>query len=93
MRPRRLLVRPGRLGCDQHRQHHPGADRRSQADRAAGRHPALGPLLADAGFEGIDLTVRSNGYVLPENVEKDLPLAVKIAEKNGLSIPMIELAA
>ncbi len=46
-------------------------------------------FLADAGFEGVDLTVRSGGYVSPENVEKDLPHAVAAAQKKGLSVPMI----
>ena len=49
----------------------------------------LAVFLAEAGFEGIDLSVRPGGHVLPENVERDLPLAVKAAQKQGLSIPMI----
>jgi len=49
----------------------------------------LADFLAQAGFEGIDLSVRPAGHVLPENVERDLPLAVKAAQKHGLSIPMI----
>lgn len=50
------------------------------------------PFLAEIGFEGIDLTVRPGGYVLPENVEKDLPKAVNAATKKGLSVPMISTA-
>ncbi len=49
-------------------------------------------FLAEAGFEGVDLTVRRDGYVLPENVEKELPRAVAAAQKKGLSIPMIATA-
>ena len=50
----------------------------------------LSEFLAEAGFEGIDLSVRSrDGHVLPENVERDLPAAVKAAQKQGLTIPMI----
>lgn len=49
----------------------------------------MSALLAGAGFEGIDLTVRPGGHVLPENVETDLPKAVKAAEKRGLVIEMI----
>ena len=47
------------------------------------------PFLADAGFQGIDLTVRPGGFVRPENAEKELPAAVRNAQKNGLSVPMI----
>lgn len=46
-------------------------------------------LLADAGFQGIDLTVRVGGFVSPGNVEKELHHAVDNAHKNGLSVPMI----
>jgi uncharacterized sulfatase len=49
----------------------------------------LSEFLSEAGFEGIDLTVRQGGHVLPENVEKDLPAAVAAAQTNGLTIPMI----
>ena len=49
-------------------------------------------FLAEIGFEGIDLTVRPGGYVLPENVEKDLPKVVNTAIKKGLSVPMISTA-
>jgi len=45
--------------------------------------------LANMGFDGIDLTVRPGGHVLPEEVEKGLPEAVKIAESKGLTVPMI----
>jgi sugar phosphate isomerase/epimerase len=41
------------------------------------------------GFDGIDLTVRPGGHVLPERVERDLPKAVEAIRKKGLSIPMI----
>lgn len=47
------------------------------------------PFLADAGFRGIDLTVRPGGFVSPENVEKELPAAMQNAQKSGLSVPMI----
>ena len=53
----------------------------------------LAEFLAEAGFEGIDLSVRlPDGHVLPENVERDLPAAVKAAQQRGLSIPMIVTA-
>ncbi len=46
-------------------------------------------LLAEAGAEGIDLTVRPGGHVLPENVIRDLPIAYKAARRNGLEMEMI----
>jgi len=49
----------------------------------------LAAVLAEAGAEGIDLSVRPGGHVLPENVERDLPLAFEAARKHGLSIDMI----
>ena len=36
------------------------------------------------GFDGIDLTVRPKGHVLPENVKEDLPKAVNAIRKSGL---------
>jgi L-ribulose-5-phosphate 3-epimerase len=45
--------------------------------------------MADAakelGFDGIDLTVRPKGHVLPEKVESDLPLAVEAMKKVGFT--------
>ncbi|MDA3867582.1 MAG: TIM barrel protein [Salinivirgaceae bacterium] len=52
----------------------------------------LATILADAGADGIDLSVRAGGHVLPENVERDLPLAVEAAHKKGLTIEMIVTA-
>jgi sugar phosphate isomerase/epimerase len=52
-------------------------------------YDALAQVLAEAGAEGIDLSVRPGGHVLPENVESDLPKAVEAARKNGLRIDMI----
>jgi sugar phosphate isomerase/epimerase len=49
----------------------------------------MGTLAAAVGFDGIDLTVRKNGHVLPENVLIDLPKAVEIIEKAGLKVYMI----
>ena len=49
----------------------------------------MASLVAEMGFDGIDLTVRPNGHVLPENVERDLPLAAEAAKKSGLKIYMI----
>nr|WP_295933242.1 TIM barrel protein [uncultured Dyadobacter sp.] len=39
----------------------------------------------ELGFDGIDLTVRPKGHVLPEKVETDLPLAVEAMKKVGFN--------
>jgi sugar phosphate isomerase/epimerase len=41
------------------------------------------------GFEGIDLTVRPKGHVLPERAADDLPKAVEAIRAEGLEVPMI----
>ena len=46
-------------------------------------------IARDIGFDGIDLTVRAQGHVLPENVEADLPAAVETVRRAGLQVPMI----
>jgi sugar phosphate isomerase/epimerase len=50
---------------------------------------ALAETVAEAGFGGLDLTVRAEGHVLPERVIADLPRAVEAARAAGLSVPMI----
>ncbi len=42
-----------------------------------------------AGFDGLDLTLRPGGHVLPENAEMGLAAAQNTAQRGGLSIPMI----
>ncbi|MGH9469912.1 MAG: sugar phosphate isomerase/epimerase family protein [Terriglobia bacterium] len=42
-----------------------------------------------AGFGGIDLTVRRKGHVLPERAAADLPRAVGTIRDAGLEVPMI----
>ncbi|HEX5410775.1 MAG TPA: sugar phosphate isomerase/epimerase family protein [Terriglobia bacterium] len=42
-----------------------------------------------AGFDGIDLTVRAEGHVLPERAQTDLPKAVAAIRETGLKVPMI----
>ncbi len=49
----------------------------------------LAQTVAELGFNGIDLTVRPDGHVLPEKVEKDLPKFVESAHLSGISVPMI----
>lgn len=51
--------------------------------------PEMITFVAELGFDGVDLTVRPNGHVLPENVEVDLPQAVEVAKKAGIEIKMI----
>ena len=46
-------------------------------------------LAAEIGFDGVDLTVRDAGHVLPERVESDLPKAVEVIRKAGIEVPMI----
>ncbi|MBC7926529.1 MAG: TIM barrel protein [Bryobacteraceae bacterium] len=43
----------------------------------------------EIGFDGVDLTVRAEGHVLPANVARDLPKAVAILRERGLIVPMI----
>jgi L-ribulose-5-phosphate 3-epimerase len=46
-------------------------------------------ICAGIGYEGIDLTVREAGHVLPERVADDLPKAAETIRKAGLQLPMI----
>lgn len=46
-------------------------------------------LVAGAGFDGLELTVRPKGYVLPERVEEDLPRMAEAAKNAGIEIIMI----
>jgi L-ribulose-5-phosphate 3-epimerase len=52
----------------------------------------MASVVADLGFDGIDLTVRPAGHVLPERVTTDLPKAVEAIRKAGLSVFMITTA-
>jgi sugar phosphate isomerase/epimerase len=49
----------------------------------------LGKTLRDLGFDGVDLTVRTQGHVLPERAAQDLPRAVETIRSHGLEVPMI----
>lgn len=48
-----------------------------------------GKIIKNLGFDGVDLTVRPGGHVLPENVETDLEPAIDSLRELGLSVPMI----
>ena len=49
----------------------------------------LAQAAKQAGFGGIDLTVRSGGHVLPARAATDLPKAVAAIRAEGLEVPMI----
>jgi len=49
----------------------------------------LGEALAQAGFDGADLSVRKGGHVQPENLKTDLPKAVKALQRLGITVPMM----
>jgi sugar phosphate isomerase/epimerase len=49
----------------------------------------LGRAVKDAGFAGVDLTVRPGGHVLPERAAEDLPRAIATLTALGLKVPMI----
>ena len=44
----------------------------------------MSEVARELGFDGIDLTIRPKGHVLPERVEDDLPLAVEAMKKVGI---------
>jgi sugar phosphate isomerase/epimerase len=52
----------------------------------------MAEVAAEIGFDGVDLTVRPKGHVLPERVEGDLPKAVEAIRKTGLAHTMMTTA-
>ena len=46
-------------------------------------------IAATLGFNGMDLTVRPNGHILPENAADELPKAIAAIEAAGSSCKMI----
>ena len=48
----------------------------------------MSDICAGIGYEGIDLTLRPGGHVLPERVADDLPKAAEIIRKAGLKLTM-----
>lgn len=44
----------------------------------------MADAAAEMGFDGVDLSVRPGGHVLPERVEEDLPKAAEALKKAGL---------
>ena len=56
-------------------------------------HKFMIDTLKMGGVDGLDLTVRPKGSVLPERVEKDLPLVVEMAKSSGLLLEMMVILA
>ena len=55
-------------------------------------YEAMAELAAEIGFDGVDLTVRPKGHVLPERVDRDLPRAVDAVRKAGsVGFPTLHL--
>lgn len=52
----------------------------------------LAATVQRMGYDGIDLTVRPQGHVLPEHVERDLPKATEAIRKKGLMMESITTA-
>ena len=46
-------------------------------------------ISAEIGFDGLDLTVRPKGHILPENATAELPTAIQDIKAAGLSCKMI----
>jgi len=74
------------------------ADRPSQTVHVFSKHlqwldyNGMAETAAEIGFDGVDLTVRPGGHVLPERVEEDLPKAVEAIRKAGLQPLMMTTA-
>ena len=52
----------------------------------------MAQVAAQIGFDGIDITVRPSGHVLPERVAEDLPKAVNAIRQAGMNVYMITTA-
>jgi len=52
----------------------------------------MAQVAAQIGFDGVDITVRPGGHVLPERVSEDLPKAVDAVKKAGMNVYMITTA-
>jgi L-ribulose-5-phosphate 3-epimerase len=49
----------------------------------------VGKAVKDAGFDGVDLTVRPGGHVLPERASVELPRAIEAIKAHGVAVPMV----
>jgi L-ribulose-5-phosphate 3-epimerase len=52
----------------------------------------MATVAAGIGYDGVDLTVRPEGHVLPEKVAEDLPKAVTAIRNAGMNVYMITTA-
>lgn len=52
----------------------------------------VGAKAAELGFDGVDLTVRPKGHVLPESVKDDLPTAIEDIKSGGSICQMMTTA-
>jgi sugar phosphate isomerase/epimerase len=48
-----------------------------------------GETIKALGFDGVELTVRPGGHILPERVDEDLPRAVETLREVGLEVPAL----
>ncbi len=55
-------------------------------------YQSMAKTVKSMGYDGIDLTVRPEGHVIPERVQTDLPKAVEIIRSQGLQVYMITTA-
>ena len=49
----------------------------------------MASVVKQIGFDGVDLTVRPGGHVLPDNINDDFKKAVSAVRSAGLSVPMM----
>ena len=49
----------------------------------------MASAAAESGFDGVDLTVRKGGHVLPDRAADDLPRAAEAIKKGGSALVMI----
>ncbi len=52
-------------------------------------YKGMAEIAAELGFDGVDLTVRRRGHILPERVEDDLPEAVEAVKSAGIDPVMM----
>jgi sugar phosphate isomerase/epimerase len=45
--------------------------------------------VREIGFDGVDLTVRTGGHVLPAKAAVDLPRAIEAIKAHGVAVPMV----
>ena len=49
----------------------------------------MADVVADLGFDGLDLTTRTGGTIAPENVSEDVPRVAEVCAARGLEIGML----